>query len=139
MYPLGDDIVTLEFTDGTECTGRQWCDILCTENAKPIVSYANRHYQGKAAVTENHYGDGLAYYVGIVSEKKFYYKFIKYILETTGIDFIDGLPENVEITTREGKGKEVQFIFNDTDVVQEFILCGKKLHLEPFEMKINHL
>ena len=137
--PLGDDIVTLEFTDGTECTGRQWCDILCTENAKTIVSYANRFYQGKAAVTENHYGDGLAYYVGTVSEKKFYYKFIKYILEATGIDFIDGLPENVEITTREGMGKKVQFVFNNTDIAQDFILYDKKLHLEPFEMKINHL
>ena len=137
--PLGEDIVTLEFADKTECIGRQWCDVLCTENAKTIVSYANRFYQGKAAVTENHYGDGLAYYVGTVSEKKFYYKFIKYILEATGIDFIDGLPENVEITTREGMGKKVQFVFNNTDIAQDFILYDKKLHLEPFEMKINHL
>ena len=137
--PLGDDTVALKFTDGTKCTGKQWCDILCTESAMPVAYYDSRFYQGKAAVTENHYGDGFAYYVGTVSEKKFYYKLIKDILEKTGINFIDGLPENVEVTTREGNGKKVQFIFNDTDKVQNFTLLGKKVSLEPFEMQINRL
>ena len=93
----------------------------------------------KAAITENAYGEGLAYYVGTVGEKKLYYKLVMDILDKTGVDYIKGLPENVEITTREGDGKKVQFVFNDTDKVQKFTLSGKEVRLEPFEMQINQV
>ncbi len=137
--PIGEDTVAVKFTDGAEYTGRQWCDILCLEKAQPVAFYDSRFYQGKAAITKNRYGKGLAYYVGTVGEKKLYYQLVKDILVKTGSDLIEGLPENVEVTTREGNGKKIQFIFNDTDKVQEFVLCGKEMHLEPFEMKIHCL
>lgn len=135
--PLGEATVALKFADGTTCMGRQWCDILQPKSAKIIASYDSRFYQGRAAVTENVYEDGLVYYVGTVSERKFYYKLIKDILIKTGIELIDTLPENVEITTREGKGKRIQFIFNNTDRIQDFIVSGEPVHLEPFEMRIH--
>ena len=137
--PIGEDTVSLKFDDGTHCKGRQWCDILIAENAKTIVRYDSNYYKGKAAVTENKYGNGYAYYVGTVSEKKFYDKLIKDILIKTNIEFIDGLPENVEITTREGDGKKIQFVFNNTDHIQEFNLLGEAVCLSPFEMKINYI
>lgn len=137
--PLGAGTVVLKFTDGMECKGRQWCDILCAENAKVLASYDSDFFKGKAAITENAYGEGLAYYVGTVGEKKLYYKLVMDILDKTGVDYIKGLPENVEITTREGDGKKVQFVFNDTDKVQKFTLSGKEVRLEPFEMQINQL
>jgi len=135
--PLGDGSVAVKFTDGMECKGRQWCDILCAESARVLASYDSEYFKGKAAITENTYGDGLAYYVGTVGEKKLYYKLVMDILDKIGVDYIKGLPENVEVTTREGNGKKVQFVFNDTDKEQKFILEGKEVHLAPFEMQIT--
>ena len=137
--PLGEGTVAVKFADGMECKGRQWCDVLCAENAKVLASYDSDFFKGKAVITENAYGDGLAYYVGTVGEKKLYYKLVMDILDKTGVDYIKGLPENVEVTTREGNGKKVQFVFNDTDKVQKFTLCGKEVCLEPFEMQINRI
>ncbi|MBQ9927831.1 MAG: beta-galactosidase [Lachnospiraceae bacterium] len=137
--PIGEDTVALRFADGSEYKGRQWCDVLCAENAKVLATYDSQFYKGKAAITENVYGEGLAYYVGTVGEKKLYNKLVKEILLKSKVDFIDGLPENVEVTIREGNGKKVRFIFNDTDNMQTFSLKGKELCLAPFEMQIELL
>lgn len=137
--PLGDGTVAVKFADGMECKGREWCDVLCTESAEVLAAYDSEYFKGKAAITENTYGNGKAYYVGTVGEKKLYYKLVMGILEKMGVDYIEGLPENVEVTTREGNGKKVQFVFNDTDKVQKFALSGKEVRLEPFEMQINLL
>lgn len=137
--PLGDGTVAVKFADGMECKGREWCDVLCAESAEVLAAYDSEYFKGKAAITENTYGNGKAYYVGTVGEKKLYYKLVMGILEKMGVDYIEGLPENVEVTTREGNGKKVQFVFNDTDKVQKFALSGKEVRLEPFEMQINLL
>ncbi|MBQ8596826.1 MAG: beta-galactosidase [Lachnospiraceae bacterium] len=137
--PLGEGSVSVKFADGMECRGREWCDVLCAESAKVLAAYDSEYFKGKAAITENAYGDGLAYYVGTVGEKKLYYKLVMDILDKTGVDYIKGLPENVEVTTREGNGKKVQFVFNDTDKVQKFTLSGEEVCLEPFEMQIRQL
>ncbi len=49
------------------------------------------------------------------------------------------LPDNVEITTRQGKGASARFIFNNTDVSQEFAFEGRTLNLKPFEMFIEEI
>ncbi|TAR19888.1 hypothetical protein BV229_15485, partial [Lactiplantibacillus plantarum] len=40
------------------------CDLIHPENAKVLAKYSNEFYAGTAAVTENKYGQGKAWYVG---------------------------------------------------------------------------
>ena len=40
------------------------CDLIHPETAKVLAKYANEFYQGTAAITENQYGQGKAWYVG---------------------------------------------------------------------------
>lgn len=135
--PIGSDNVQIKFSDGTVFVGKQWCDILKVNTANAFATYNSNFYKGSAAITENHFGDGKVYYIGTVGEKGIYRKIAGKILEDLNIPFIDNLPENVEITTREGNGISVRFVFNNTDVPQSFQLDGGELSLMPFEMKID--
>lgn len=137
--PIGEGSVELKFSDGTECKGRQWCDVLCTETAEVLASYDSEYYKGKAAITENAYGDGRVYYVGTVGEKALYRKLAETALSRMKMDYIKELPENVEVTLREGNEKKFRFVFNDTDKEQKFALSGTEIHLDPFEMQITEI
>lgn len=55
------------------------------------------------------------------------------------MDYIKELPENVEVTLREGNEKKFRFVFNDTDKEQKFALSGTEIHLDPFEMQITEI
>ena len=135
--PIGGDSVTVKFTDGSTCTGKKWCDILCTETAESLADYDSDYFAGKAAITVNAYGNGRAYYVGTVGEKELYRKVVKDALLKSGLLFIDNLPDNVEVTTRTGKEIQVRFIFNNTDTEQHFVVGTERISLKPFEMKIQ--
>lgn len=134
--PIGVDKVKVKFMDGSMNIGRQWCDILCAETAEVFACYDSDYFAGKAAITVNAYGNGRAYYVGTVGEKELYRKLVKDALLKAEISFVDSLPDNVEVTTRTGEDRKVQFVFNNTDKKQSFVLSGKEISLEPFEMKI---
>ena len=136
--PIGDGTVSLKFADGEACTGRQWCDILCAQTAEPVVFYDSRFYQGKPAVTVNAYEKGTVYYVGTVGEQKLYNRLAKDALTRANVPFLDGLPAHVEVTTRSGNGREIQFIFNNCEQEQRFELDGTEIVMEPFEMKIRN-
>ncbi len=135
--PIGYNTETIKFSDESKFDCRQWCDILCCDSAEAIAVYDSCFYKNKPAVTRNSYGKGIAYYIGTVSKKAFYQKLIKNILDEGGIPYIDGLPDNVEITIRTGNNVKAVFIFNNTDKIQQFNYCGNELTLAPFEMKIE--
>lgn len=137
--PIGEGRVDLKFADGTKCKGRQWCDVLCAETAEVLASYDSEYYKGKAAITENAYGDGRVYYIGTVGEKALYRKLAEAALSRMKMDCIKELPENVEVTIREGNEKKFRFVFNDTDKEQKFMLSGEEIHLDPFEMQITEI
>ena len=135
--PIGYDTSSIRLTDGSIYKCRQWCDILCPETAETIAVYDEEFYKGKAAITRNSCGRGTAYYIGTVCEKKLYCKLAKDILLESGIPFVEGLPDNVELTTRTGDGIIARFIFNNTAKNQHFTLDKEEISLAPFEMKIN--
>lgn len=135
--PIGYDTSSIRLTDGSIYKCRQWCDILCTETAETIAVYDEEFYKGKAAITRNSCGRGTAYYIGTVCEKKLYFKLAKDILLESGIPFVEGLPDNVELTTRTGDGIIARFIFNNTAENQHFTLDKEEISLAPFEMKID--
>lgn len=135
--PIGYDTSSIRLTDGSIYKCRQWCDILCPETAETIAVYDEEFYKGKAAITRNSCGRGTAYYIGTVCEKKLYCKLAKDILLESGIPFVEGLPDNVELTTRTGDGIIARFIFNNTAENQHFTLDKEEISLAPFEMKID--
>ena len=135
--PIGYDTSSIKLTDGSIYKCHQWCDILCPETAETIAVYDEEFYKGRAAITRNSCGRGTAYYIGTVCEKKLYCKLAKDILLESGIPFVEGLPDNVELTTRTGDGIIARFIFNNTAKNQHFTLDKEEISLAPFEMKIN--
>lgn len=135
--PIGYDAAKVKLADGDVYECRQWCDVLNVETAETVAVYDSEYYKGRAAITRNNYGNGTAYYIGTVCEKGLYNKLVKDILTDTGIEFIDGIPDNVEITTRTDKNVIARFIFNNTNNTQCFNIDGKEICLEPFEMKIT--
>lgn len=134
--PIGYDSVDVRFADGEVLKAKQWCDILKTVTAEPVAYYDGEYFKGKCAVTKNNVGKGTAFYIGTVGEKKLYKKIVKEALKLSGAGFIDGIPDGIEITTRESEDKKARFIFNNTDKEKTFELLGEKLLLKPFEMKI---
>ena len=137
--PIGWDKAKVRFTDGEEYECKQWCDILETDTAETAASYSSGFYAGQPAVTVNSYGGGKAFYIGTIGTRRMYEKAAKQILDASGIPYIEGLPENVEVTTRTGSGITARFVFNNSDLERTFELNGEKLHLDPFEMKIIRL
>lgn len=135
--PIGYDSASVRLADGSVYRCRQWCDVLCTETAEAVALYDSEFYKGKAAITKNSYGRGCAYYIGTVCEKSLYNRLVRDILLSADIPFVEGLPDNVEITTRTGDDISARFIFNNTGSEQRFILDGGEICLAPFEMKIE--
>lgn len=135
--PIGYDKAKVRLSDGSMYECKQWCDILVTESAEAIAFYDSEYYKGKAAATCNSYGAGKAYYIGTVGEKKLYFRLVKDILDAVQIPYVEGLPDNVEITTRLSDTEEVRFLFNNTDKEQRFVLHGEDVCMAPFEMKIT--
>ncbi len=135
--PMGWDNGKIEFADGTVYNCRQWCDIICPETAETLAVYGSEFYKGKTAVTKNSYGKGTAYYIGTVCEKSMYNRLIKDVLSEAGVEHYDGIPDNVEMTTRTGNGITARFIFNNTNKEQKFRIGDNDFSLVPFEMKIE--
>lgn len=137
--PIGYDTAKVKFSDGSTYQCRQWCDIMSTESAEAIACYDSDFYKGNSAITRNSYGNGIVYYIGTVGEKSLYFKLIKDILLKSKIPFADGIPDNVEISTRTSDSMTVRFIFNNTDKEQRFTIDDEDISLTPFEMKFDIL
>ncbi len=135
--PIGYDNASVRMTDGSVYKCRQWCDVIHPETAEVMAVYDSEFYKGKAAITRNRYGSGTAYYIGTVCEKSLYDRLAKEVLIESGLTYADGLPDNVEITTRTGDDITARFIFNNTAKVQHFVLDGEEIDLAPFEMKTD--
>ncbi len=115
----------------------QWCDILETTTAEPIVTYTQNFYKGKPAITRNTFGDGTVYYFGTVGERRLYHRLMEGIFHEMGIPHVTGLPDGVELTVRESETMQYLFLFNNTDSVQDFSLYAQQYCLPPFAMKIE--
>ena len=135
--PIGGDTVEVRFADGTLCRGKQWCDVMQAETAEVIASYASEYFAGSPAILRNTYGQGTVYYIATVGQQELYDHLIRSVVESAGVPFAEGLPPQVELTTRTGKDAEYRFIFNNANRYQRFRLTGEEIALAPFEMKIT--
>ena len=84
-----------------DCFG--WCDLLKTEGARTVASYATDFYEGTPAVTVNRIGRGRVYYVGVSAEAAFYDDLLERLAEEVRIPRLEPLPPGVEVLERRGR------------------------------------
>ena len=94
-------------------TCKNFCDLVETKGAEPLMVYTEDFYQGMPVLTHHTYGKGHAYYVAADLEERFYQDLYAGIVQEAEIPLkIRELPEGVEVTCRENEETEYLFIQN---------------------------
>jgi beta-galactosidase len=89
-----------------------WCDVLETEGAGPLFVYTADSYAGRAAVTVNRYGRGLAVYSGTFGDKALLDALATHLLDAAGIAS-STQADGIEMCPRFGEdGREILFVLN---------------------------
>ena len=102
--------------DNTHFPASVWYDILTPSTAQAVATYAQGYYAGKAAITENSYGQGHVYYVGTESTSpEFYDRLVTRVARESDISLGPVPPAGVEVAMREKQGKKIVFLLNYTD------------------------
>ncbi|WP_334075332.1 beta-galactosidase [Paenibacillus sp. A14] len=98
---------------GTYSCGKL-CDLLHLEGAEALMVFDADFYAGRAAVTRNHFGSGLAYYIASHFEDRFYDDFYSDLSESLGLyrPVKVALPEGVYAAARSNDKVEYIFIQN---------------------------
>jgi len=112
----------VELWDGARFQVTTWCDVLREEGAQRLATYIRDFYRGRAAVTKHAYGQGKAWYVGALPEKRFFRHFLRAVVEELGIPSIAGLAEGVEVAARHDARGTLLVLTNCT-------LASQKVHL----------
>jgi len=121
---------------------RTWSDIIDPSSANVLATYGKGYYSGKPAVTENHAGKGLVYYVGTESKSPFFYaRLISFAAQKNQVALNAKIPPGVEVAVRQKAGKKIIFVLNYTstdqtvplDQAYQNALTGK---MEPLDVQI---
>ncbi len=107
-----------------EYPARLFCDVIHPEGAETLANYRDDYYAGRAALTCNRFGVGLAYYIAAQSDERFHLDFysalarelhLKRALETE-------IPEGVSITRRSDGESDFIFVMNFKPITQSLKL-----------------
>jgi len=98
-------------TDGTKFTCTFWGDVIHTKNAKAIATFEQDYYAGNAAITQNQYGKGNAFYVGTVPDNNGMKWILDLVCKTTDIKPTN-IPADVEMLHRTNGKAEFVFLLN---------------------------
>ncbi len=82
------------------------------ENSKVLGEYNSNYYKGSAALIENTYGSGKAYYYGGTFTRNTTITFLKKLGFATPYNDVIKLPEICELAVREKDGVEYLFVLN---------------------------
>jgi beta-galactosidase len=83
-------------------------DYLEATTAESIACFAN----GETAITVNHYGEGLAMYLGCEPEETFYRELIGWLVREGRVAPVLRTDADVEVTLRSGGGHDLIFVLN---------------------------
>jgi beta-galactosidase len=100
--------------------GRNWAEQLAPEGARVIAEYRTGAYKGKPAATMNSLGRGIAIYVGSFASAEFYDELVGWLLKGALVEEVLPGATDLEVTKREGHGKEVFFVLNHGEDAVEF-------------------
>ena len=102
------------------------CDLIHPGRAKVLAKYSNEFYAGTAAITENKYGKGKAWYIGTKLHHQGLTQILNHII----------LQANVESVIRNGAGLEITKRITDNGQSLYFVLnMSKKKQELPSELR----
>lgn len=95
-----------------------WAELLESDGAKVLATYDN-HWKQYAAITENKYGKGMAWYLGCWPNESIVDNLVDYILDTLKLhnDYSVSFPIIVKNSIND-QDKKIDFIFNYSDQVK---------------------
>jgi len=97
-------------------TGTSTAEWVQVETAESLAGYREWHMKPFAAATRNRFGKGIGYYLGtVIAEENFYDLLIADILQSASIAAPVAPPVGVEVSLREGDGKQFLFLINHTE------------------------
>lgn len=93
-----------------------WAEGLAADSADPLISYNGGPLEGRAAVTVNRVGRGLAIYAGLWPNEAVLDSLISWLLPQAGIKQLAHVPEGVLTYRRKYSEYDYLFLLNFTDV-----------------------
>ncbi len=111
------DRIKVKTTDGSEYEGLDICEIIHTEGAEVLATYASEFYAGTPAMTVNTYGKGKAYYQTFRDTGAFKDRIIEQIVDELGIERAvpEKLPNDVSAHKRFDGDTTYLFVENYSD------------------------
>ncbi len=105
---------TIRTTDGKQFQCTFWGDVVHTKNAKEIATFEQDYYAGNAAITQNTFGKGNAFYVGTVPDNNGMEWVLELACKTAGVQSAN-LPAGIEILHRVNGQSSFVFVLNYSD------------------------
>lgn len=131
--------------------GEMLHELIQTETAQTVGSFADQWFRGYPAVTVQPFGKGRSWFIATFAEETFYKDFIQTLCREIGITSLLGAapPEHVEVTMRQdADGKQYIFVLNGSGQDMELALHQpmtdlwneehheERLSLRPYGVKI---
>ncbi|WP_326691592.1 beta-galactosidase [Streptomyces sp. NBC_01795] len=116
--------------------GDLWSEAIDLEGAAAVAEFGDGELAGRPAVTRHAYGDGVAWYAGTRLDAMTTRALMDRVREDAGAaPVVDGLPEGVQATVREGAGGRFLFLLNHGEVAARIVLPapGRDLLGDPAE------
>ena len=101
-----------------------FCDVIHPEGAETLATYRDDYYAGRAALTRNCLGCGLAYYIAAQSDERFHMDFYSALARDLhlGRALETDIPEGVSVTRRTDGKMDFIFVMNFKPVTQSLKL-----------------
>jgi beta-galactosidase len=127
-------LFTYEVVGGDELPGEYTATMTAewvqAQTAEVLASYREWHLEPFAAATRNRFGEGVGYFLGTVIEQEgFYDLLVADILKSAGVTAPLTPPDGVEVSLREGDGKQLLFLVNHTEEEQSVAVPAGKMEL----------
>lgn len=129
---------------------KDYAALIEVQDAEVLARYQEGFYQGEAAVTRHHFGEGDAYFIAPRTEQAFldeFYGLCTKELHLANPLVVVGNPD-VSIQSREQAGRTYHFVMNFSEEVQEVTLAQElqdlltgetmpeTLHLQPYQVRV---
>lgn len=133
LYPEESSHVVM---NGTEYTGKDFCEIVHARGAEVLATYTSEFYAGFPALLCNHYGKGMVYYQAFRDTGAFKDAVLSQIVTELGIPSALPLPLPVGVTAHKRYDRDTEYLFVENysgTPVQEIILGGVYRDMESGE------
>jgi beta-galactosidase len=113
-----------------EYTATMTAEWVQAETAEVLAGYSAWHMASYAAATRNRFGKGVGYFLGtVIEQEEFYDLLVADILKSASVTAPLTLPNGVEVSLREGEGKQLLFLVNHTEEERSVAVPAGKMEL----------